>query len=300
MKTKIWLTIALILGSINSYANINNYDLVTPRFNSTSFFKNPAELVLYDNLIGGNCNYSAEDKNFLTSCLLHIPDFSLGDFGISVELSGNSLSKTDFLQDFSNLKTKYNLTWAKKTDFLVIGLNATKTQDLTTQSLGFDAGLFFTPFKDLYIGYYVNNCGDTYVYNKDSTISNSIPESSKITCSAISGKDMGISIGIESDDLANSKDLTTALKNSYILGRKVFGNVLLTQAEYNKGELVYTIGFKLNDYLTFSGKGSRQFTDMNSIFQVKKYEISLSYGITFNAINDIRKHYGYDNYFSRY
>ncbi|MFC1616596.1 hypothetical protein ACFL2K_00085 [Candidatus Margulisiibacteriota bacterium] len=318
MKKILFLLVLIFLIPQLVFSATTKQDVLTPLFIGTSetdtIFRNPAELPLYENLLGGRLTYGLNDKRFTGSFIFHLPDFSLGDLALSVDGFGSDFSQNVVWIDsanggsFSLTEGGYKglITWAKKTDFLTVGINGKwyrygdkKTAGEERQAVGMDLGFFFTPFEDLFIGAVANDFGDTIIRDLNQNEVERVKQEIRLSAAVLSGDDMAFSIGVPFSRLWEAQDDPNNFwKRMSFQGRKIFGNWLVVGAGYNTKDIYYDCGFKLNDFFKISLIGSNDVinrTENEVVFVPDKFTISFSYGLPFETVKEIQKNVTLDN-----
>ena len=106
-----------------------------------------------------------------------LTESKLGDFAFTSEFFGTDLSSNLISVENEEGESELTLkeggfrsafTWAKRTRFFTFGLNVKYFNyrnlseiDLEQHAIGFDSGLYFSPFTDLFFGVVVNDIGSS-------------------------------------------------------------------------------------------------------------------------------------------
>jgi hypothetical protein len=304
MKNIFLTTICCLFLTTSIFASdFSKTSLVSPMFirasETDTVFRNPAELTLHDRLTETRLTYGISDKKFGGIFLVHIPDnlpfyaggrknsLPLGDFAFSMEFFGTNFAQNmmwvadDDGGHFTLADGGYKMlfTWAKKTRFLTIGANLKvyryrdiNDPDSQRNATGFDLGMFFTPFKDLYLGAVANDVGSTFIKDNEGNAiqqngqSMIIDQEIRFTAAVLSGKDMSFSVGVPLklyDALKN--DSRHAWKSLSFQGTKVFDNFFVVSAGSNTRDLYGSLILKLNDYIDFGVIGFRDLYVNNKV-----------------------------------
>lgn len=290
-----------------SYAQLTGkLTSITPYFLSpsetTTVFQNPADLTYYNYVFGGALTYGPYDQRFSGSIVVKTDDFGLGEMAAAVEYFGTNFAENFIWIDdpdgghFSLTKGGYKQTfiWAKKSRFLRVGIDFKHYyyRELDTgtneRGLGFDAGLYITPFEDLLFGIYTTDIGGTRITDADnpSVLKRTIPNRTWLTATVTSGNDLIISAGLPTDILKDYQTVRGIWRKSSFNIQKIFSQTLITEIGYNSKDLFAGIGYKFNDFISIEYLVSNDLYVQDGVY---RHLLMLSYGIPMDSANLLAK-----------
>lgn len=318
MNPTISIILSILMGlSGYAYGQVaNKMNIVTPviaePYENDSHFINPAELILHKQYGSVELTFSAINNRSGLNVFGHMPDiFGLGHLAGGVSYYGSDLpnnlmfiekakpcDSNPFLScKSSNLAlieggSKYNITWAKETRFLSIGLQYRyynfenlKDRAQTQNAHSFDGGVFITPFKETFFGLSVRNIGDSELKNADGdTIYENnekviFPETYMFTFGLTSAeRDLAIAAGIPLELLEKIKDNPNdVVKKVSIQISKVFENTFELTTGYNTRDFFVRLGF-IHNYGRLSISASKQAVDGSDAY----ISFALNVGLPFD------------------